>query len=223
MKKYVISDIHGCKKTFIALLDKIGLSTSDELYLLGDYIDRGPDSKGVLDTIFELQQNNYKVNCLRGNHEQMLLDQRSEGEISAWTRHGGLQTLQSFGIADGMYIPHAYIRFLTDLPYYLLVDDYLLVHAGVNFKVLNPLEDIVSMIWLRDWYKDVDKHWLGKRIVIHGHTPMSRLSIQYQLEQLETLPVLDIDNGCCFNREGMGALCAFDMGERKLVFQRNVD
>ena len=74
MKQYAIGDIHGCSKTFKELLDKIGLIEGDELYLLGDYIDRGPDSKGVIDTIFELREKGFKVICLRGNHESMLLD-----------------------------------------------------------------------------------------------------------------------------------------------------
>lgn len=74
MKKYAITDIHGCNKTFQALLDKIAFTTADALYLLGDYIDRGPDSKGVFDTIFNLQETGHSVHCLRGNHEAMFLD-----------------------------------------------------------------------------------------------------------------------------------------------------
>ena len=66
MRKFAISDIHGCLKSFEALLDKIQLSTSDELYILGDYIDRGPDSKGVIDYIWKLEQEGYAVKCLRG-------------------------------------------------------------------------------------------------------------------------------------------------------------
>ncbi|MCC6412552.1 MAG: metallophosphoesterase, partial [Saprospiraceae bacterium] len=65
MKKYAISDIHGCNKTFLALLENLDFSKADELYLLGDYVDRGPDSKGVFDTIFRLQSEGYKVQCLR--------------------------------------------------------------------------------------------------------------------------------------------------------------
>jgi len=73
MKKYVISDIHGCAKTFKALVDRISFSREDELYLLGDYIDRGPDSKGVIDHIWDLLETGYTVHCLTGNHEQMFL------------------------------------------------------------------------------------------------------------------------------------------------------
>jgi len=71
MRQIAISDIHGCARTFQALLDKIQLSTNDQLYLLGDYIDRGPDSKGVIDTILGLINAGYRVQTLMGNHEKM--------------------------------------------------------------------------------------------------------------------------------------------------------
>ena len=71
--KYVISDIHGCIRTFEALLKMLHFSISDELYLLGDYIDRGPDSKSVLDLILSMRNKGYKIAALRGNHEELLL------------------------------------------------------------------------------------------------------------------------------------------------------
>ncbi|MFT5168289.1 MAG: serine/threonine protein phosphatase 1, partial [Saprospiraceae bacterium] len=64
MKQYAISDIHGCAKTFKALLEQISFSKEDVLYLLGDYVDRGPDSKGVIDHIWQLQSEGYTVFCL---------------------------------------------------------------------------------------------------------------------------------------------------------------
>ena len=70
MRRFAISDIHGCARTFEALLDRIAFTSQDELYLLGDYIDRGGDSKGVLDLIFRFQKEGYAVQCLLGNHEQ---------------------------------------------------------------------------------------------------------------------------------------------------------
>ncbi len=124
-RQFAISDIHGCHLTFKALLDKIAFSTSDELYLLGDYIDRGPDSKNVLDTIFELQQNNYNLQCLRGNHEQMLLDEADQRSTDRWVRHGGLQTLESFNAKKMEDIPDKYYHFLRELPYFFEVDSFI--------------------------------------------------------------------------------------------------
>jgi len=74
MRQFAIADIHGHLKTFKALLREINFTVFDELFLLGDFIDRGPDSKGVIDYIEELKQTGYTVYCLRGNHEQLCLD-----------------------------------------------------------------------------------------------------------------------------------------------------
>ena len=72
---FAIGDIHGCSKTFKKLLlDKIKINKSDTIYCVGDYIDRGEDSKGVIDFILDLRAEGYTIHTLRGNHEQMLLD-----------------------------------------------------------------------------------------------------------------------------------------------------
>jgi serine/threonine protein phosphatase 1 len=92
LKKFAISDIHGCNRTFNEVLQKTGLNKDDQLFLLGDYIDRGPDSKGVIDTIFNLQNEGYQVHCLRGNHEQMLMDAWQKNDFHytrRWLMHGG--------------------------------------------------------------------------------------------------------------------------------------
>ena len=139
MRKFAISDIHGCLKSFEALLDKIQLSTSDELYILGDYIDRGPDSKGVIDYIWKLERDGYAVKCLRGNHEQMLLNILDEA--SHPYDPGDEQLLDSFGVNHAMRIPEKYIEWCRQLPYFFEVDEYLLVHAGFDFNGPDPLAD----------------------------------------------------------------------------------
>ena len=98
MRQFTISDIHGCNISFNALLDQIGLTTADELFLLGDYIDRGPDSKGVLDTIIGLRSNGYKVRCLMGNHDEAILKARNNRPfyLEWMTGWGGEETLDSF-------------------------------------------------------------------------------------------------------------------------------
>ena len=120
-RRFAISDIHGCSKTLIKLvLDEIKLTKSDELYLLGDYINKGPDSKGVIDFIFELRNSGYNVQCLRGNHEQYLLDglEFSWEEI-AFKNRGGKETLASFGVEDIHKIPQKYLDFISALPFYI--------------------------------------------------------------------------------------------------------
>src|SRR5438876_897645 len=102
-RNFVISDIHGCLKTFRYLLeDIIHYTKSDTLYLLGDYIDRGPDSKGVIDYILSLKERGYRIYPLKGNHEQLLLDAYEEAPFAekAWLRNGGENTLKSFGVKN---------------------------------------------------------------------------------------------------------------------------
>lgn len=240
MRKFAISDIHGCAKTFKKLLeDVLDFHKEDELFLLGDYIDRGPNSKGVLDIIIGMINDGYKVKTLMGNHELMMLESYDQNsESSVWRLNGGMATLESFNVAAVIDIPSDYFDFIRSLDDYLLVDEFILVHAGINFnvkrngkakkdflwKVKNPFVDRKSLLWIRDWYDEVDREWLGDRIIIHGHTPQSAFDIQYMHKNLAQFPVLDIDNGCFARfQSGMGSLCAFEMTERKLYFQENIE
>ena len=226
MNKYAVSDIHGCLKTFKALLTKLDFSKQDELYLLGDYIDRGPDSKGVIDYIWHLQDQGYQVACIRGNHEQMLLDcVNHEDKFLLWEYNGGDTTMLSFGGRHLSAIPAPYLTWLAALPYYLEVDQYILVHAGFKFDMPNPFDEKQAMIWQRDWYDRIDYHWLGDRIIIHGHTPLSQVGIQDMVKHVKRRPVIDIDNGCVFwaRHSGMGRLCALELNTHQLHFQKYID
>lgn len=230
MRKFAISDIHGCNKTFLALLEKIQFSTADELYLLGDYIDRGPDSKGVIDSIFTLQQAGYQVHCLMGNHELMMLkafaeEDEDDQQMNLWLRNGGAATIQSFATSDGKPdIPDVYFQFIENLKFYIETGDYILVHAGLNFKQMNPLSDEISMLWIRDWYDHIDREWLNGRIIVHGHTPIGFKNIENQLDTLLGKPVVNIDAGCVYKGRApeFGYLCAFDLTERVLHFQEHI-
>ena len=95
---FAIGDIHGCFQSFKILIeDKIRFNTSDKLILLGDYIDRGTESKEVIDYILRLQQNGSDIIPLLGNHEVMLLDAYdNKDKIPLWLYTGGIQTLKSF-------------------------------------------------------------------------------------------------------------------------------
>jgi len=136
MSRFAISDIHGCAATFKALLAKIEFSKEDTLYLLGDYIDRGPDSREVIDHIWELQEDGYTIYCLRGNHEQMLIDELAEKEI--WY-NGEPETLKSFDARSNQDIPKPYVEWMEELPYFFEIQDYILVHAGLNYMVIHLL------------------------------------------------------------------------------------
>ena len=221
MKKYAISDIHGCAKTFKALIEQINLSKGDELYILGDYFHRGPDVKGVIDYIWQLQEEGFFVKCLMGNHEVLFVQALLEGPGSHYS--DDRETLDSFGVKGIHDIPKKYRSWIKELFIFTEVDEYILVHAGLNFNANEIMSDIDSMIWIRGWYDDIDKDWLNGRIIVHGHTPTTKLEIQQSLRTLDEIPAIDIDGGCVFKREGLGYLCAFEMTERKLSFMRNID
>lgn len=225
MSAYAISDIHGCKITFEKLLQKIRISKKDELFLLGDYVDRGPDSRGVLDFIFQLQSDGFSVICLMGNHEEMLLQSAYDPEMrDMWQRNGGRETLQNFGAKSPAEIPQKYRDWMQNLPRYFEFENYLLVHAGLDFRLQNPLSDPGSLIWIRDWYDRMDYDWLAGRKIVHGHTPRARSFIEQQCVEFSKNQVLDIDVGCAWHmRAGMGLLCAFDLREGVLHFQEYHD
>lgn len=224
MKKYCISDIHGCRNTFAELLNKISFSQEDELYLLGDYVDRGPDSKGVIDDIMKLQEEGYSVKCLMGNHEEkMLASSQSAVDTEEWLYWGGRETLISFAAKAANEIDAKYTDWLKNLDYYFEVDDFILVHAGLNFLIDDPMEDTHGMMWARHYYQEINYQWLGERIIIHGHTPVDKDIILNQLQHLDKNRYLDIDNGCVYPKDGQAALCCFELGEHKLTWQKYCD
>ena len=227
MKRQIaIGDIHGCLDTFEALLETIKLTQSDELILLGDYVDRGWNSKGVIDKITTLQKEGHNVIPLKGNHEQMLIDCYAEMLEKSYKNLGDSRLLDSFGIKNLKDIPIEYIDFCKKLPLLHLANDYILVHAGLNFKHKNPLEDKYSLIWVRYWYDRINKDWLGNRIIIHGHTPQSKTETEEQFRNIKHQQVLNLDCGAFSSKnkaKGRGYLCAFDMTNEKLYFQENIE
>lgn len=220
MARYAISDIHGCIATFKTLLNKIKFSKEDELYLLGDYIDRGPDSKGVIDHIWYLQESGHQVYCLRGNHENMLL-QEVINPIHYYRGEPAL--LKSFGITNSIFIPNQYIKWMNELDYYMEVDNYILVHAGLNFDVPNPLEAYDDMVWIRSFHPNINKDWLNGRIIVHGHTPQRFSFLKRGHSQMKEVGAINIDGGCVFSTHGLGQLCALELDSQELIIQKNVE
>jgi len=224
MSRYAISDIHGCVNTFKKTLRQIEFSKDDELYLLGDYIDRGPDSKGVIDYIWDLQNSGYYVQCIRGNHEEMMLEGLTKSSTqSSWKMHGGRETLASFEAQEIANVSYEYLEWMQKLPYCIELDNYILVHAGLNFKIDDPLDDEQGMIWSRHWSHEIRKDWLRGRIIVHGHTPLSQDAIEAGLSLLNEIPALNIDNGCVYDRLGQGQLCVFDLDAKQLTFVKRAE
>ena len=218
-RRFAFTDIHGCLRTFNRLLQRIDLQPLDTLYFLGDYIDRGPDSKGVIDRILELRAAGHAVQCLKGNHEEMLLRGLNDPKAhQLWMRNGGHTTYLSYG-SEGL--PAAHRAFYESLQTHILLPDYLLVHAGFDFKQSDPLKEEEEMLWIRNWYADIDYDWLGDRTILHGHTPRRRSELEAQWRHLDTQRYLDLDGGCVFGPGKYGYLCAFNLDTRELIFQKN--
>lgn len=160
-RRFVVGDVHGCSRTLRKLVeDAIKPGPDDILYLLGDYIDRGPDSKGVLDYLMELFMGDYDLRPLRGNHEQLLLDAIDDPEaFTIWKGNGGYGTLQEFGVSHPRELPRRYLDFLNIMPLMHLLDDYVLVHAGLDFRKDSPISETSprDLLWSRDYRVDPAK------------------------------------------------------------------
>lgn len=211
-KTYFIGDVHGCCRTLKKLVtEKIKPVKEDLLYFIGDYIDRGPDSKEVVDYILELQMEGFNVVTLRGNHEQMLLDSREGGRyLLLWLMNGGDKTLRSFGVESVNDIPGRYMRFFEQTRMYVDAGRFIAVHAGLDFRLPDPFSDPESMLWIRNF--PVDNSFLGERLLIHGHTPRE---LDYILSQ-KLRSSVNIDGGCVYHwLPGMGHLVALSLEDEK--------
>jgi len=222
--RYAISDIHGCYKTFRALVEEqIQLTTHDALFLLGDYVDRGPSTAALLDYIIQLQEKGYQVKMLRGNHDQMLLDayfNTSPFAMQQWLFNGGKNTLNSYHTEKIQHIPKKHVQLLRHTEYFLELPDYWLVHAGFNFNTLHWQDDTEAMLWTRD--KQYKARQLRNKPIIHGHTPTPLTCIAQSIAQ--NAPVICIDTGCVYtNTPNLGILTSLCLDSRELYSHKNLE
>jgi serine/threonine protein phosphatase 1 len=165
-----IGDIHGCLAAFDAILAAMAPTKEDTLVALGDYVDRGPDSKGVIDRLIQLGSQCNLV-ALHGNHEEMMLDVINRGQPPfRWLQYGGVETLDSYGFAgDISVISKEHHHFFASMVDYYETQDCLFVHA--NYDPDLPLDQQPKHL-LR-WQKLTDStpapHHSGKRAIV-GHT-----------------------------------------------------
>jgi serine/threonine protein phosphatase 1 len=222
MARYALTDIHGCAQTLKALvLGQLKLQKQDELYILGDLVNKGPDSKGVIDFIVHLQKQQYNVQCLRGNHDQMLLKAATKGESALNLSLPEKElVLQSFGIQEFEQLPPKYINFLESLPYYLELPDYFLVHAGFDFKQDDIFKDKEAMLNIRGYKLTPAK--LNNKRLLHGHTPVALHTIKKSVAHSSYS--LNLDAGCVYYKNASyGNLIALDLDSQELYIQPNED
>lgn len=224
IRRIVVGDIHGCAKTFKKLIEeKIRPGREDELILVGDYINKGPDSKGVLDFLMELKKRVGGLIALRGNHEQILLDGlKYRWEEIAFRNKGGIETLKSFGVRDLHEIPEKYISFIAATSYFYETGDFLIVHAGLNFDLEDPFRDDYSMLNIRQMKVEPAK--IGNKILIHGHTPLPWKTIEAKIGEGKKDFEYNLDAGCVYPEyEGYGWLAALDLNNWEVHGQENVE
>lgn len=191
---YAIGDIHGCYAELRRLLTQIAgdaAATAGDrtttLIFCGDYVDRGPASRQVIEALCWLKRRcGSHVRFLKGNHEQVLLDYIEDpAHRTEWLRFGGAETLRSYAVdpprADDPSsahlaardqllerLPVAHLRFLNALELTVTIGDYAFVHAGVRPGVALAQQRHQDLLWIRDDFLDSDM--LHERIIVHGHT-----------------------------------------------------
>lgn len=221
-KLYFIGDIHGCIDTLkIMTEDKLKPEKDDTVVFMGDYIDRGKDSKAVLDELILYEkENRFTTVFLRGNHEDMMLKSLSNtGLIPDWKKNGGDKTLLSFGAETPYDISDKYINFLKKTKFFYKSELFTAVHAGMNFDIHNPFFDFDAMLWRRN--KTINKKKINGTKLIVAHTPVT---IQESEQSLNTDKIM-IDGGCVYSDKipFLGNLIAFDAINYSIITVRNKD
>ena len=217
--RYAIGDIHGGVETFQALLDTLSLRHEDRLFLVGDYVDRGRESKGVLDTIIGLMESGYDVTPLLGNHEDMMLKAITDPRDKfsrAWFDNWG----KSFAINDPSEVSEKYINFLKALPLIVVEHDYVFVHAGLAFDTPDPIADSQDHHMLWQDSGTPDRRRLGDRVVVTGHLIKSLKTIRRSLSSDR----IYLDNGAFTDgAPEYGNLVALNLDTRELIIQPWLD
>jgi serine/threonine protein phosphatase 1 len=180
MKRYVIGDIHGCLDELVILMEALPLEGADQIVFLGDYIDRGPDPRGVISYLLELKRTRaQEMIFLKGNHEDMFLSylglSGKHGDMFLY--NGGGATLTSYGISPAtptfqerlLRVPKSHLEFLQGLRRYHVTEPFLCVHAGIRPETSLDRQDEEDLYWIREEFI-LNAHPLPYTILF-GHTP----------------------------------------------------
>lgn len=208
---YAIGDVHGHLDKVRAVLElcrRHANGNDHKIVFVGDYVDRGPDSRGVVELLMGLQQNwPNQVHCLRGNHELEMIRAAAGADESPWRAAGGDQTLMSYGIRCATELPRSHVEWLDSLP--LCHDDGLryFAHAGINPEksLLEQHED--DLLWIREPFLSDSREY--GRLIVHGHTPVHDRMADLRSNRL------NLDSGAGYG--GPLSAAAFDMKEVKPI------
>jgi len=205
MRIYAVGDIHGRADLLANVFGRIDADRAAspscrvvEIYL-GDLIDRGPASRGVIDLLIE-RASRREIVCLKGNHEDLALRFLVDPSLfSTWTKLGGRETLMSYGLtplvrgfdeqealarAFGAALPPAHRSFLMGLPVFYACGDFLFVHAGIKPGVALERQRELDLLWIRDEFLDWDAPF--EKMIVHGHTPVLEPEFRHNRIDIDT-------------------------------------
>lgn len=216
-RRLAISDIHGCSQTLKALLKSLKLNKNDQLFLLGDLINRGPGSEKVLNHILKLKRKGVHVYILKGNHEDIVLKANEAGVDEL---NKVLKSLNSEMLARGGRLIDTYQQLLTEAYHYFILDKYYLVHAGFDFSLKKPFDDARSMMYIKEFKPN--KRLLEKKRVVLGHSPKGLNEIVNRLKTSHKK--IHIDNGCINKKDAeKGNLLCLNLDTLSVTIQRNIE
>lgn len=195
---FAVGDIHGCFDKLQLLLsacERIRAGQDARFIFIGDYIDRGPDSRRVVDFLIRQQAERPDIFiCLRGNHEDMLLSAaaaaRTDRDFLHWWSNGGEQTLASYGLDDPRDLPAEHLAWIRTLPLTMQEPGRLYVHAGIRPGVPLSRQSEQDLLWIREPFLSSDEdHGI---FVVHGHTPSRTGKPELRPNRL------NLDTAACF-------------------------
>ena len=167
-KIYAFGDIHGCLEKLKLLVELINPEQDDIFIFLGDYINRGSNSFGVIEYLISFSNKYKNSTFLLGNHEKMFLDYMENNFSGKFIINGGMKVVKEYSASGKFIIPETHINFLKNLKSYHIFDDFAFVHAGFKPGIEFHDNESNDFLWIRDDFIKSDYIWNKK--IIFGHT-----------------------------------------------------
>jgi serine/threonine protein phosphatase 1 len=215
-RRIFIGDVHGHYDGLMRLMEAIAPTSSDQIYFLGDLIDRGPKSAEVVRFV---RDNGYT--CILGNHEQLLLEALPNGQVNqqtlqGWLYSGGHATVASYQDSSKLLDD---VTWLKTLPSHLDLGDIWLVHAGVHPQLPIKEQTLQEYCWIRDEFHSSSHPYFPDKLILTGHTITFTFPGVPPGSLARGQGWIDIDTGAYHPKSGW--LTALDMTHQK-VYQVNV-
>lgn len=203
---YAIGDIHGCLNSLEKIIEKVNPSLEDTIVFLGDYIDRGNNSKEVIEFLLRFSNVYKNTIFIKGNHEWMIMqfyETRDPKDWELWEYNGAKKTIESYG--DIEKIPQSHIEFFKNTRLFYVKEKYVFVHAGVKPNIRLEEQKKEDILWIRDEFIYSERP-LNDYTVVFGHTPMEKPMVKDDK--------IGIDTGCVYG----GYLTCLRLEDKK-IFQ----